>query len=203
VQRIHVQELAGHVGERVRVAGWLHHQRRLSKLTFLLVRDRSGTVQAIVEEPTAIAELAELHSETVLEIDGVVVAADQAPGGVELHEPELLRLHRDHFDVMSVLRDVVAGMLEAMRKGASPAVEQLGVELPTVPAEIPWVHFSETGVDDVDLAPADERRLGEEYGELVFVTGYPMAKRPFYTHPEPGRPEYSNSFDLISGGSSS
>jgi nondiscriminating aspartyl-tRNA synthetase len=24
-----------------------------------------------------------------------------------------------------------------------------------------------------------------------------MVKRPFYTHPEPGRPEYSNSFDLI------
>lgn len=29
------------------------------------------------------------------------------------------------------------------------------------------------------------------------VTGYPMAKRPFYTHPEPGRAEYSNSFDLL------
>jgi nondiscriminating aspartyl-tRNA synthetase len=24
-----------------------------------------------------------------------------------------------------------------------------------------------------------------------------MAKRPFYTHPEPGRPGYSNSFDLL------
>ena len=24
-----------------------------------------------------------------------------------------------------------------------------------------------------------------------------MAKRPFYTHPEPERPEYSNSFDLL------
>ena len=24
-----------------------------------------------------------------------------------------------------------------------------------------------------------------------------MVKRPFYTHPEPGRPEFSNSFDLL------
>ncbi len=24
-----------------------------------------------------------------------------------------------------------------------------------------------------------------------------MRKRPFYTHPEPARPEYSNSFDLL------
>ena len=29
------------------------------------------------------------------------------------------------------------------------------------------------------------------------MTGYPMAKRPFYTHPDPARPGYSNSFDLI------
>lgn len=33
--------------------------------------------------------------------------------------------------------------------------------------------------------------------EFLFVTGYPMAKRPFYTHPEPGRPQYSNGFDLL------
>src|SRR2546423_8326474 len=92
----------------------------------------------------------------------------------------------DHFDVMAVLREVIAGMMDA--------VGELGVE---VPAEIPWVHFADTGVDDVDLAPADERRIGEEHGELVFVTGFPMAKRPFYTHPEPRRPEYSNSFDLL------
>jgi len=29
------------------------------------------------------------------------------------------------------------------------------------------------------------------------VTGYPMAKRPFYTHPDPARPGYSNGFDLL------
>jgi len=52
-------------------------------------------------------------------------------------------------------------------------------------------------VDDVDLAPADERRLCEERGEWLFVTGFPMAKRPFYTHPEPEQPRYSNSFDLL------
>ena len=32
---------------------------------------------------------------------------------------------------------------------------------------------------------------------LLFVPGYPMAKRPFYTHPDPTDPAYSNSFDLI------
>jgi len=57
-------------------------------------------------------------------------------------------------------------------------------------------------VGDPDLAPAHERWLGEwalaEHGsDFLLVEGYPMAKRPFYTHPEPGRPEFSNSFDLL------
>ena len=66
-----------------------------------------------------------------------------------------------------------------------------------MPSEIPWLHFADAEVEDVDLAPGDERRLCEEHGEWLFVTGFPMAKRPFYTHPEPGRPEFSNSFDLL------
>src|SRR5204862_1899093 len=99
---------------------------------------------------------------------------------------------RDHFDVMAVVRDAIEGMVESVRERASQAAD-----LPEVPKEIPWLHFSETGVDDVDLAPADERRLCEEHGEWLFVTGFPAAKRPFYTHPEPGRPEYTSSFDLL------
>ena len=38
----------------------------------------------------------------------------------------------------------------------------------------------------------------ETYGsDFLFVTGYPTAKRAFYTHPNPAEPEYSNSFDLL------
>jgi nondiscriminating aspartyl-tRNA synthetase len=82
-----------------------------------------------------------------------------------------------------------------------------------VPDEIPAIDFvagqqlieGDTGrptLGEPDLAPADERWLGEwaarEHGsDFVFVTGYPMAKRPFYTHPDPARPEASNGFDLL------
>ncbi|MDX3192183.1 aspartate--tRNA(Asn) ligase [Streptomyces sp. MN03-5084-2B] len=101
---------------------------------------------------------------------------------------------RDHHDVMAVLRDVLAGM-------ADPA-------LVTVPAEIPEIHFTAAlelvgaPADEPDLAPAHERALSEwarrEHGsDFLFVVGYPMAKRPFYTHPDPARPGYSNSFDLL------
>jgi len=57
-------------------------------------------------------------------------------------------------------------------------------------------------VGEPDLSPADERWLGEwaqrEHGcEFLFVTGFPMVKRPFYTHPDPARPAFSRSFDLL------
>jgi len=89
----------------------------------------------------------------------------------------------------------------------------LDLKVPAVPERIPEIHFAgaqeliaaEAGWDprgEPDLAPEDERWLGEwalrEHGsEFLYVTGYPMAKRPFYTHPDPARPGYSNSFDLI------
>ncbi|MFI7446793.1 aspartate--tRNA(Asn) ligase [Nonomuraea sp. NPDC049714] len=113
---------------------------------------------------------------------------------------------RDHREVMAVLREAVAGMLESVRDRAGSAVATLGLTLPEVPVEIPAVHFAEarrmTGADEPDLSPAQERWLSrwalEEHGsEFLFVTGYPMAKRPFYTHPDPARPGYSNGFDLL------
>lgn len=344
MQRTYVGELPAHVGARVRVAGWLHNQRRLSRLTFLLLRDRSGIVQVVVEDPRLIAGLAGLHHESVLEVEGTVLLSGQAPGGIELHEPELsvlaeatepspidLRLPvlterlptqldhaavslrhpcrraafelaaaaiagyraaldslgfievqtpkivgsatesgsnvftldyfgrpaflaqspqfykqtlvgvfervyetgpvfraephdtprhlaeyvsldaelgfiRDHFEVMAVARAAVAGMVEGVRTRAAAAVELLALDLPDVPKDIPWLHFGEAmnllEADEPDLAPADERFLGEwarrEHGsDFLFVVGYPMTKRPFYTHPDRERPQYSASFDLL------
>jgi nondiscriminating aspartyl-tRNA synthetase len=119
----------------------------------------------------------------------------------------------DHHDVMAVLRDAVAGMAAGAASRASGALEELDLKVPAVPEQIPEIHFAdaqeliaaEAGWDprgEPDLAPEDERWLGDwalrEHGsEFLYVTGYPMAKRPFYTHPDPARPGYSNSFDLI------
>lgn len=119
----------------------------------------------------------------------------------------------DHHDVMAVVREAVAGMVEGVRAQAAAAVELLELELPSVAEEIPAVDFTEaqemieraTGepvVGELDLAPAHERWLGEwaqrEHGsDFVFVIGFPMEKRPFYTHPDTARPRFSNSFDLI------
>jgi len=114
----------------------------------------------------------------------------------------------DHTDVMAVLREVLAGMLATVGDRAGAALATLGVTVPDVPERIPALHFTDAlriagaPADEPDLAPAHERALGQwalrEHGsDFVFVTGYPMAKRPFYTHPDPARPGYSNGFDLL------
>jgi nondiscriminating aspartyl-tRNA synthetase len=103
----------------------------------------------------------------------------------------------DHRDVMAVLTRVVRAMTEAA-----------GLDEVRIPDEVPVVHFAEAlrlagaAADEPDLAPEHERAIGawalHEHGsDLVYVEGYPMAKRPFYTHPQPSDPRWSNSFDLL------
>src|SRR5215467_210467 len=87
MERIWTTEIAGHGGARVRLAGWLHHLRRLRGVSFLILRDARGTAQVVVEDPALIERLAGLYHESVLAVEGRVVAEPQAPGGVELREP--------------------------------------------------------------------------------------------------------------------
>jgi len=119
----------------------------------------------------------------------------------------------NHFTVMGLLREVMAGIFDHLSAAYAAELALLEAALPVVSAEIPHIHFAEAqemifqrhGVDvrgEPDLSPQDERWLGEwarqEHGsDFLFVTGYPMVKRPFYTHPDPARPAYSNSFDLL------
>ena len=115
---------------------------------------------------------------------------------------------RDHRDVLAVLRAALLGMVESIRTYAAEAASLLGVDLPRVPEEFPVIHFRDAlatvgaDPDEPDLSPAHERALSEwaraEFdSDFLAVEGYPMAKRPFYTHPQPGDEKWSNSFDLL------
>ncbi len=120
---------------------------------------------------------------------------------------------QDHTSVMAVLTQVIAGMVESVMAVTEADITIENSHGLAPPKHIPSIHFAEamemlgrtTGEDlagEIDLAPSHERWLGEwarsiHGSEFLFVTGYPMAKRPFYTHPDPARPEYSNSFDLL------
>jgi nondiscriminating aspartyl-tRNA synthetase len=350
-RRVLVGELGAHIDQQVEIAGWLHRQRQLSHVSFLIIRDRSGLGQVVITDADQARQLATATGETVMAVRGRCVRNEKAPGGVELHGPEIeilaapaqappidvwrpeltetlpvrldlaplaLRHPRqratfqlaaaaiagfrqtltgagftevqtpkivgsatesganvftldyfgrpaylaqspqfykqtmvgvfervfetgpvfraephdtprhlseyvsldaeigfitDYHDVIAILRDAIAGMLTAITRDSQPAIELLDLQVPLVPGQIPEIDFTaalelisaDTGADlagENDLAPAHERWLGdwaarEHRSEFVFVTGYPMSKRPFYTHPNPDRPTVSNSFDLL------
>ncbi len=349
--RVWSVDLPNHIGQKVAIAGWLLRLRRLSQVSFVIVRDGRGMVQTVLDDPALIEQVAALPAESVLRLEGEVVNTPQAPRGVELRvervevvseaaEPPPFELHRpeiaaqlptfldhaavglrhprhralfrlaaasvagfrktlakehfveiftpklvatategganvfavdyfgrpaylaqspqlykqtmvgvfervfevgpvfraephdtprhlnqyasldvemgfveDHTTVMALLERTIAGMLSHITDTAMAELEILGCELPELPAHMPVIDFAvaqrliqaATGEDvlgEPDLAPSHERWLGEwavreHASDFVFVTGYPLAKRPFYTYPDPSRPGQSNSFDLI------
>lgn len=103
----------------------------------------------------------------------------------------------DHTDVMAMLGKVVRHI-----------VDSVPVERPALPQTIPTLKLREVqkvlGVSESepDLEPEHERAicawaLKEHASDFVFVTNYPMSKRPFYSHEDENDPGYSKSFDLL------
>jgi nondiscriminating aspartyl-tRNA synthetase len=84
-----IRELSKHSGKATTVRGWLHKRRDLGGLAFIVLRDRSGLVQAVVKDEAEKAKLDGLYNGTVLRITGQVTDEPRAVGGVELHEPSL------------------------------------------------------------------------------------------------------------------
>ena len=89
MSRTLVRDIAQKSDEKVSVQGWLHKKRLLGGLNFIVVRDRSGIAQALVEDKAEVEKLRSLQIGTVLTLEGKVVADDRAPGGAELHNVSL------------------------------------------------------------------------------------------------------------------
>ena len=86
MERTLIRDVAGKTGETVTVQGWLHKKRLLGGLNFLTVRDRSGLLQAKLENKDELEKLRGLQVGTVVAFTGTVVADERAPGGAELHD---------------------------------------------------------------------------------------------------------------------
>ncbi len=73
-------------GEKVRLNGWVQDLRRLKSISFIIIRDHTGTVQVTLK-PDAISNydtVSELSRESVLEIDGKVDRKSGAKSGMEI-----------------------------------------------------------------------------------------------------------------------
>ncbi len=83
LQRVLVNQLAQHEGQEVRVRGFLHARRDLGGLQFLVIRDRTGVVQAVGQQLNAPL------TESSVEVTGTVTRHPKAPGGFEVQAREL------------------------------------------------------------------------------------------------------------------
>ena len=83
-----VRDLGQHVGDTVRVRGWLYNKRSSGKLQFLILRDGTGMVQAVLSkkevEPATWKEGEALTQEASFLLEGSVREDARAPGGYEM-----------------------------------------------------------------------------------------------------------------------
>lgn len=121
----------------------------------------------------------------------------------------------NHEDIMRIETALMRFIVERLRERCSGAFATLGVELPLVPQDDILPHMKlreaqelikkETGKDkttEPDLEPEDERWLCEYArtnlnSDFIFITHYPVSKRPFYTFEDPDDLGYTKSFDLL------
>ncbi|MEO0074225.1 MAG: aspartate--tRNA(Asn) ligase [candidate division WOR-3 bacterium] len=75
-------DIPKHVGEHVLLRGWLHQVRRLGSLAFILIRDRTGLAQGIVD--TESIDVSRLKRESIVEVTGTVKREEQARAGAEV-----------------------------------------------------------------------------------------------------------------------
>jgi len=83
-----ISELHRFAGQGVTVRGWVTHVRSSGKIGFVIVRDGSGTVQAVVVKkevsPESWERFTQLTQETTVAVAGTVRADERAPSGYEL-----------------------------------------------------------------------------------------------------------------------
>src|SRR5919106_3108531 len=88
-----IEALPAHAGETVSVRGWVVTTRSSGKIAFIVLRDGTGYLQAVLsrkEVPAAVWEtFGRLTQETSVEASGAVRAETRAPGGVELQTADL------------------------------------------------------------------------------------------------------------------
>ena len=109
-------------------------------------------------------------------------------------------------DLMDMAEIVISNILADVGKLGLVDVPQIKTKIPRVKlSEAQEIVFKKTGTDhrgQPDLDPADEKELcnfakEETDAPFIFVTHYPVAKRPFYTMPDIDDPKNTLSFDLL------
>ena len=86
--RAYIEDIAKFEGQPVTIHGWLHNRRSSGKIHFLIVRDGTGFIQAVMSKAAvgdeAFTRADHLSQETSLSVTGTVRADKRAKGGYEI-----------------------------------------------------------------------------------------------------------------------
>jgi nondiscriminating aspartyl-tRNA synthetase len=115
---------------------------------------------------------------------------------------------KDHTDVMNMLEHVMKHIVAKVIEQHGDTLQKMGVQAPLVPDKFPVLKLREAqkilGVsyDEPDLEPEHEKKLWEwakkeHNSDFVFVTHFPLSKRPFYTYEDESDKGYTKYFDLL------
>jgi aspartyl-tRNA synthetase len=90
IEEIKLSQAIESVSKTVCVKAWIETKRELGAITFLVLRDITGKLQAVVSEESKAFELAgSVPLESVVEVKGKIKKQEQAPGGIELEVTEM------------------------------------------------------------------------------------------------------------------
>lgn len=99
---VYIEDISNHVGQDVRIKGWLYNKRSSGKIHFLIIRDGSGFLQATVIKNEIAPEIFELcdklTQESSIIVEGNVREESRAKGGYELgvKNVKLVQLAEDY-----------------------------------------------------------------------------------------------------------
>ncbi len=120
---------------------------------------------------------------------------------------------KDHTDIMKMENQLLAFVMKELAEKCAAEFSLLGATIPTVPDTIPALklraaqqiiqkEYGEDCSQEPDLEPQHERWLCEYAkktwdSDFIFITHFPISKRPFYTHEDETDPGYAKGGDLL------
>ncbi|MFH0845806.1 MAG: aspartate--tRNA(Asn) ligase [Patescibacteria group bacterium] len=119
----------------------------------------------------------------------------------------------DHHDIMNMENRLLKLVMERLKEKCVKEFALLKAEIPEVPDQIPFMklkeaqeilekEYEEKCVGEPDLEPQHERELCEYAkktfnSDFIFITHYPVEKRPMYTYEDENDKGFTKSFDLL------
>jgi len=89
MERTLITELSTKLNKEVKIQGWLYNFRLLGKIGFLIIQDRHGRAQVVIDDEAELKNLKHLQVGSILEVIAIVNSSSKTETGVELISPKV------------------------------------------------------------------------------------------------------------------